>query len=484
MGIKQKIIAVAMAIACMAYILPAMSAYADDGLRFQGISTSGSSLTAIVEGGSATSVGYMVYDNYTLVCEGSIPYSSGNAILPVQASFLRAGRYKVSVWGDGGTSNGRVYTFDANIGSWNGALLPQSWATSSPSQAERSYMVAIKTPQATVYGDAAMTAEKYTLKKHDRLFYMPTNNPLIHYVFGYLVSGDSIQTENEGEYKRVSNTFFYDGYIWANSIQSVLFDEDIKKELVELAYTRLGLNGIYSMNTGNAQTGRWGLHTQDCSSYMWWLYKEYGLMMSGTTAGPEAVWCQDEGVAIYDQTETIKPLVKSGDGGNLADYISADMADLYYTTYYYQSPNDSLTDATTKLQDYRNTTKGPYRAVVDGFEAPDGNVIRSEPLNYSVVSNLQPSDTLYFNHYEDVVFEIICREFTLVGWVYYHFVFGRQAQIEEVGSKYGIDHTAMYIDNSKYIHASGRAVNTVISDLTYANIKSVIAIGRPIDAMP
>jgi hypothetical protein len=92
-------------------------------------------------------------------------------------------------------------------------------------------------------------------------------------------------------------------------------------------------------------------------------------------------------------------------------------------------------------------------------------------------SILVPGDTLFFNHYSDIFIYSPGIPFLLPPRTW-----SVKMQIKESGTVYGVDHTAIYIGDGQYIHASGKGVNTTISQLA-PKAHEIVLIGRPINAI-
>jgi cell wall-associated NlpC family hydrolase len=468
----KKIISLLIIVITVASVL-SIPTFAADELRIQGVTASGGSFSVLIESGSADQIGYMIYDNFSLVCEGYESFSGGTSVsLNVPTEYLRAGMYKVTVWGVSGTTAGKFYSFDVQAGSWSGSLSVIPWTPGG--QNERDYMASIKTPQAVLYADPLMVTQKASLKRFDRLFIMETSNPLVYYSFGYFLRGSEIQTvEDSGGYEKISNAEWFDGYIWSNTVRSVAFKEEMPKEIADLAHSRLGLNGIYTQNTGDALTGRWGVYSQDCSSFVYWVYKEFGLKMGAATADTEAAWHRGVAsvkpeISVFDGLGAVTPFIESMDPENIQIWFEK------------VDPDTSISS--------------PVNAVK--FTKPTADII----------DTLQPGDTLYFNHFTDIKimisiwhppvpgteavpadpetgFEGSPGSKGTPGYWGEPTATPATAQIVEPGTTYGVDHAAIYIGDGKYIHASGRGRNTIISELAPV-LPEVVYIGRPLEIIP
>gem|GEM_PF-5194873 len=387
-------------------------------LEFDGISASGSGLVAHVSTGNADMVGYMIHQDFTLICEGYESFGGGDVALGAAVSHMKSGSYKVTVWGSdaSGSNTGEFFTFDVTIagGFSTSDITPQS----SPSglQPGQEELTAVKTPQAAIYSDRSLSNQAYSLKQYDRLFYKETLNPLVYYVYGYWIDGvpDIQEGGGSGGYDIITNTVWFDGYMYANSVLSHAFGEELPKEIVNLAYTRLGLQGIYS------QHDRWTQYSQDCSSFVYWVYREFGIPLGFATADGEVQWHLDT----------------LADTPGVVVWSSADQYEVITGRQYYNEDGDAVT------------------------------AVKFEYVDPNIIDSLEPGDTLFFNWFEDLH--------------YYDSHGDRQEVSYQVnqGNTYGTDHTGIYIGEGQYIHASGPEVNTIISPLL-PDLQSVFLIGRP-----
>jgi hypothetical protein len=486
---KRTILSVAVVFLMLLGMVPAQAAE----FRVTNVSAGATSMTATVQGGGVDKIGYMVYDTYSLVCEGEVTYDGRASVtLNVPTQWLKSGEYKVSVWGITGAKSGKIFSYDVLAGSWNGSLtINNSWLTAIYSQQEKDYMTAIKTPQAVVYADSGMATRKASLKRNDRIFFFPTSNPLIYYISSRVIVGNEIKViETANGYDQVGNWETLEGYIWANSVKSTTYKENAVKEVLNLALTRLGKNGIYTQVTGigNRLIGRWGPYSQDCSSFVYWVFKENGINIGGITADAQAIIraMLPNGIRPYlapraeDEIKpfnwTTKHITRDSLGYEhiLAipelNYIKTEES---FADYYYNTKSKTVLAITMGHVDPNDSIVGTIEMV--GIASGPGNIMGSVSVykqpTITQIKQIQPGDTLYWNHFENITVWVQIGLSTFMG-------IHESGQIREDGGL-GVDHTGIYIggDQYEYIHASGKGSNTIISPLE-GSMHGLILVGR------
>ena len=472
----KKIILLILTLAVILAVPAAASGSAGFRITSASPSTGGVTLAISPGTGGYSRIDYMVHLDHTLVDEGSVGYSGGStALLPVPVGSMKNGEYKVTAWGSGGAGTGRMFVFDVLMGGASGGLLAVPGSYTAPEH-ERFKLRAVKTPYATVYTDLSMSEPSVQLQKHDRVYWRETSNPNIYWVNGYLLP-DEIELEmapfrspTGKAYYEVKNAVEFVGYMYSNAIMSenLYRPEEIAMEATGLAHSRIGRHGIYS------NINRFEYLYVDCSSFVYWCYKEFGLDFGVTTAGSITQYLyshknSNPDVVVYNLIDDMEIIVDEEVYRNIDDkpveaavhYPTRDVALLmellepgdilsfnYPNHLWYMGYPEDDEDSDDEVSEDDGGDE-------DDEEEPEPVKVRIELENTQALEMILENDGYDMG---DVTF--------------------------------GVDHVAIYIGDGKIIHTTGfitgveeedlEEVSTVkVHELSLYHLEAVIFAGRP-----
>ena len=420
--------------------------------------------------GHAYKIAYIVYKDYAKVCEGTnncfILNETGDVRLSVPVDNLWPDTYRLVVYGLDQTlkNAGPMYTFDITMGTCGTRNINQKTVTVLAPPDAQSRLITCKAPYANVYVGPDMRKVSGSIKQYDRVYWAPTSNPLIYYIRAYSIPGQpewTKEVESVGQYTgmywSVKNTYESTGYVYAGALGRGDTSENIVEDAIKIAYKRLGVDGLYS------QSKRWEYFWADCSSLVWWAYKEAGVAMRATTAESMALFLDSTSCVTYNVHKTREVMLDRD---------------------YYDSFGYSIVPVT-----YPETENMESEAFLELLQPGDLLFFNNKGPAYYIEEELEPIDM------ETIDFEIDPDDPTIVQdeddpEAYYRIVIKHKLlshaiqalEVDEDGNYYaGIDHVGLYIGNGKMIHASsvGFPPMTVIADLSLYNMQNVVFVGRP-----
>ena len=424
--------------------------------------------------GGASHIVYMIHEGYTLVAEGRVSYSGTLTVsLPVQTNRMRPAEYKLTAWGEDSAGRaGRMYSFDVMMGGGSGYLVtaPVDLNYHGPPPWQNA-LKAIKTPFANVYSDSTMTNVVVQLQKHNRVFYWPTDNDLIYYVRTYLLPNEVTLTEAEicgasGRQRfKISNAEYFDGFIYANAIMSetLFLPEEIALEAIGLGYSRIGIHGLYS------QLDRYSFFRVDCSSFVYWCYKEFGMNFGGAAIADTIVdYLYLQGAINPDAI--VFSLLDVGDPG--LEVIQA--------------------EAFLRTDDFSEADEN--KAIAVSYSWPTD-------ADFDLLELLKPGDVIGFNYpknlwywrilTDDEAQEIIddggSVDELADGTFRVRTALNNTRSIEVAQNIHGVDHVGIYVGNGRLIHTTGgfssdddedeiSGSHVAVTDLL---LPSIVFAGRP-----
>jgi len=277
------------------FIITAVPIASASGINVEitGVAVDGDDIVISIGNASGAShIDFTIHDNFNLVHEGMVPFDgSGQVRFTLFTQYLRPATYSFTAWGSDNTgiNTGQMYSFELVLGRGHGGMYAGHQSDPDPDFR----VAAIKTNQSAVFPNSSMTGPPtLVLRRYDRVYWQRTNNPFIFFVRGYLINEGATSTQmpdwrqgdeggaQSGTMQAIApgGTTFFHGYIYASTIRSRVFVEDITRNAVRLAQTRQGLHGMYSQSARNR------INNVDCSFFVWWVYKEHGLALYNRTA--------------------------------------------------------------------------------------------------------------------------------------------------------------------------------------------------------
>lgn len=261
---------------------------------------------------------------------------------------------------------------------------------------------AVLVPYAEVFDSAALTGEPVVkLKRHDLVTVLSVNGNIAHIQYwiqsgnGYTTKVDKINAEYHSD-----DDFIGTGYMSTEAF--ILPDTkaaiDLQREVVELAYNRLGIRGVYSQ--GRRCEG-WYV---DCSALACWLWYQVGI----ETFNGTATACN--GIAGW----------ANGEANNVIRWAATE-------------DYDNAQDAIALIK----TDNGITEDVGFGVDDYYGAYLESDVLDYAdtmpreVWDSLEPGDLLLFNKAESLVYNEID--------------FGMHCVNQGHASQSGYDHVAVFV---------------------------------------
>ena len=173
----------------------------------------------------------------------------------------------------------------------------------SPNANDPSRTRAIMSPYAKVYASGSLTGEPVAeLKRHDVVNVINISGR-VAYIKAVIQSGDGTITSEsniDAVYESPNDLIVY-GYVdtSAFSIPLSSYAVDKQREVAELAYSRLGLKGVYS------QSRRYIDWYLDCSALAAWCWFQVGVDMRqyGTSCTGLAQWATNKGNVVVWEAE-------------------------------------------------------------------------------------------------------------------------------------------------------------------------------------
>lgn len=428
------------AISLFCYPMPALAA----GGAISDVSFTDGIIDVTLSDGADCTVTLELYLDGSVIYTKSTDASGGTAQIPLPVRSLPRGTYTVSITCSGGIDGSSSLTITTGIdtpvamgGSYT-SYTPQTPATSR----------AVMVPYAKVFASDSMTGEPLAeLKRHDLVSILSDNGAISH-VKCIIQSGNGSITNidsTNAEYQS-SDDLVVTGYMYNTSfsLPSTSQQPDLQREVAELAYTRLGLKGIYS------QAKRYIDYYTDCSALASWCWYQVGIDFTsfGTACNGIAAWAdnQSENVILWDGVEE-----NATPQADFSSYKAANgiLDDLYFTGSF----DGSL----------------PETSIVSYMQTVDQDVFEA----------LEPGDLIFFNYYRDITDQ-------------YGGSFRYQVNEDLYGrTSMGYDHVAIFIGakNSATITvieasspSSDPGQNTKISDILLSSnrAREIVKIIRPV----
>lgn len=325
----------------------------------------------------------------------------------------------------------------------------------SPGANDPSRTRAIMSPYAKVYASGSLTGEPVAeLKRHDVVNVINISGQ-VAYIKAVIQSGDGTITSEsdiDAVYESPNDLIVY-GYVdtSAFSIPLSSYAVDKQREVAELAYSRLGLKGVYS------QSRRYIDWYLDCSALAAWCWFQVGVDMRqyGTSCTGLAQWATNEGnVVVWEaKRNTQKPAQE------IAQYKISLPEDC----------TDPLTFGKSKF----------------GTIGEKNLVWFDDHVTKEIFSQLEPGDIIFFNKKEDLT----CQYESLVSHTFTYYV----NEGENGDDDTGYEHVAVFVglkdDGSAIIIESSSpseiaSKNTKISTLIAGSDRAdtIGRIVRPIGA--
>lgn len=434
----------------MAFSMTVVALAKPDDLKVTNISVDGNIVTASVTGGEK--VCFMVYKDFNIVYQGEAKIAGANANLNIPAHALKRGSYKISAWCVDGERQGDVTTFTVSLGSGSGDIsfgatkqnpLFYSGILGELNISTPVYSRSVMIPYASVYSDTSMSREIAQLTRHQFVEIEWYNSGIakVHYDIQSGKGTTSVVDDINAEYT-AEGDLQGTGYMYMSAFAQpiVATESDGEREVVELAYSRLGTKGVYS------QAKRYQSVYLDCSSLCAWAYYQIGYKIynGGSNCNAIANFMEDHPDAVVWQAEYQRPACIPEAATEIA----------FWSDAYNISDAEGRTAAVEVVETFPN----------------DINKIKSL---------LKPGDIIMFNWEADVRYSFIDKSGRLIEGEDKLMVVQETQDLETALEKYGYDHAAIYIGEGKIIEASGPQTNTISSELIEC-APYVVAVYRPL----
>lgn len=398
------------------------------------------SLSEKVEG----KISIVLYQGASAVYQNEQAASSAQVQIPLPVRRLPKGDYTATIFftdNNGNASEIRSLSIktgtDTPIDLGGGTYVPYPSQTPATSRA-------VMVPYAKLYASDSMVGEPLAeLKRHD-LVSVISDNGTVSYVKCIVQSGNGTIThidKTNAEYSSPDD-LVVTGYMYNSSFSLPLttIAPDLQREVVELAYSRLGLKGVYS------QAKRYVDYYTDCSALASWCWYQVGVDFTnyGTSCNGIASWAksQRENVILWDGGE--EPV---------------DFED-------YKDDNGITEDLT-----FTGTS-------FDGELSEESIVTYTQTVDQGVFESLKPGDLIFFNYARDIEDQF--------GGAFHYPVNEDSYGVTSMG----LDHVAIFVGQKSpttitVIEASSPTTNpgdnTKLSEITLSGSKAqqIVQIIRP-----
>ena len=312
----------------------------------------------------------------------------------------------VSAWAadETGKPVGRTYSYNLYLGSNNAVVLPAKFDRDNPLDR----IFAVKSPYAGVYSDTSLTRVTRTLVRNDRVIIEKTSNPQILYVEGAVLKKDwgafLKRPQNDGDRYELEDGAFekFTGYMYRSAFELPSFHntKNLAHEIADTAHSRLGVNGLYD------QDKRAELYYADCSSFVYWAYRQYGFTFGGNyTAGVQGEYLSARGeeheeVAVLDLIKDqyiLEPIKLVGTEAYDAEGI--------FITFCEEKPIFFVDDEDGGLIPSGHPNNGGKFQIIIPGGLDETGVPRGDNGQYMIeqqnetFSNIEPGDLLFFNYF-------------------------------------------------------------------------------------
>ena len=414
-----------------------------------------------------------IYDDATTIYIDVFELNNGKVEIGLPIRSIPYGEYNISATYIRDEQEGVTKTTSAVFGTNNTPIYSGNTTYGQTPGFSR----AVMTPYAGVYESASMGTKVVELKRLDIVNVLSHNDSiaLVEYV---IQSGDgtiTIVDKLNASYDS-SNDIRGVGYMYMSSFQtSSKNDEDKQREVVELAYSRLGSRGVYSQNK------RYIGYYLDCSALASWCWYQVGVDF-GTWTSCNGIYNWAKGTAgtiIWDAIE---------------DPSIAQAAINDYRDSCAHSSGGNISPEGTDSSDANNDDE-------DGGSVPcsctfifenRGNEYAEHEMtsyknafNFDIFKEMQPGDIILFNYTRELTETVHGGSFS--------FPINETEQGMQLG---GYDHAAVFvgmnasqtnvlmIESTTASEVAGK--NTHLTTMTALNGKmaSIVAIIRPIGGEP
>lgn len=318
-------------------------------------------------------------------------------------------------------------------------------------------MKCVLTSYAKVYSSKSLTGKAIAeLKLHDLVQIIQEeteDNKSVYKVRCQIQSGDGeIIKEDEVNAKYESdNDVIIEGYMDKKAFElptNNKYATDIQREVIEIAYTRLGSKGIYSQNK------RFTDYYVDCSALASWCWRQVGVDMSayGTNCNGLAKWAESQ--------SDNKILWKARE-----DYEGA-QSDVWGEIHKRYD---------RKNKDGKRTHPHGNPVWFNGYSHKESALTKyTTHINKNIIDEMQAGDLVFFNYSKEQIDD------------YGHRSFGEYA-VNESGKDQGYDHIALFVGerngNMILIEATDPEKNTVVNQISISDtnetIKDIVLVVRP-----
>ena len=345
---------------------------------------------AVIEMASASQgeLKIKIYSDAATVFEKTVALSGSTAEVNLPIRNIPLGVYTVAATYIGSNgAQGTSKSITATIGSSSTPVYTSDtqYANSSSNifnnMQTPGFSRAIMVPYTTVYNSSAMAGKVAELKRLD-IVNVLSHNDTVAYVEYTIQSGNgtiSVVDDVNAQYDS-SDDIRGTGYVYMSSFQtSAKTDEDKQREVVELAYSRLGIRGVYSQNW------RYVSYYLDCSAMASWCWYQVGIDFGlWTTCNGLYHWAEgitDKDVIVWDAVENPE----------LAQNVIED-----YREANEHHPSDDPDDDPEPCDcvfEFVNGDKTYSQAQITSYE---------KMFSFDIFEKLEPGDILLFNYTENM----------------------------------------------------------------------------------
>lgn len=303
---------------------------------------------------------YFLYKDAELVFSGEQPINGTSVQIGFPVRSLPRGSYEVTAaYYNAAAAKQAEATDSITMGVENPTVTGGEGYSTEPIATMRAVMI----PYAKVYASSSLTGEPVVeLKRHDLVRVISASNGVAHVKYhiqsgnGHIENVDNVNANYVSEDDLIGT-----GYMKLSAFKLPTSQyTDLSREVVEVAYTRLGTKGVYS------QAKRFMDYYLDCSAFASWCWYQAGVDISanGTNCNGLANWARAHSGSIIWEAEEDDTEVK-------AEVAAFKLANGILTSILFDGgiPEDDATDYVTHLTE-------------------------------EVYAQMKPGDLVFFNHRE------------------------------------------------------------------------------------